>query len=145
MRLELQTPRGNASSSWIQGMERIIKIPDQEITPPSVYFNRRLFMRAAVAAGSVTASASLYRWFNPTNAVDSNKGPAVELGQLAASEEELLARGWRVAEEKTTERNILNYNNFYEFTTQKEAVAAAAANFKTDGWKIAIGGLVDKY
>ncbi len=35
-----------------------------------------------------------------------------------------------------------NYNNFYEFTTDKDAVAAAAAGFKTAGWTVSVGGLV---
>lgn len=31
---------------------------------------------------------------------------------------------------------MLNYNNFYEFTTDRDGVAAAAAGFKTDGWRV---------
>ncbi len=125
-------------------MDAIPKIPDHEITPPSVYFNRRNLLRGGLAVGSVAASASVYRWFNPTAVVKKNAGPVVEVETVLDSQEELLARGWLVDEVKTSERNILNYNNFYEFSTQKEAVAAAAANFKTDGWKIVIDGLVQK-
>jgi sulfoxide reductase catalytic subunit YedY len=76
--------------------------------------------------------------------VENNAGPVVQVEKVLDTQEELLARGWLVDEIKTSERNILNYNNFYEFSTQKEAVAAAAANFKTDGWKIVIDGLVSK-
>jgi sulfoxide reductase catalytic subunit YedY len=76
--------------------------------------------------------------------VEANSGPLVEIQQDVESDDELLKRGWRVQEEKTSERNILSYNNFYEFTTQKEAVAAAAANFKTDGWSVVVDGLVSK-
>jgi len=70
--------------------------------------------------------------------VEVNAGPVVEVDKAAESEEELLTRGWRVNEERTSERAILNYNNFYEFTTQKEGVAAAAAGFKTDGWNLVV-------
>ena len=101
-------------------------------------------MRGGVALGSVAASASVYRWFNPTAMVAENAGPAVDFKRVTGSEEELLARGWLVDEVRTSERNILNYNNFYEFTTQKEALASAAANFKTGGWQIVIDGLVSK-
>ncbi len=125
-------------------MDDFRRIPDHEVTPPSVYFNRRNFMRTGVAVGSVASSTSIYRWFNPTSVLEKNAGPTVDVDQVVESEQELLDRGWRVNEEKTSERNILNYNNFYEFTTQKEAVAAAAANFKTDGWQIVIDGLVSK-
>jgi methionine sulfoxide reductase catalytic subunit len=123
---------------------KVPSIPDHEITPPRVYFNRRSIIRAAAAAGSVTASASIYRWFNPTNTMQSNAGPVLGIEQAALSGEELIARGWRVDDEKTSEHNILNYNNFYEFTTQKESVAKAAANFKTDGWQLTVDGLVNK-
>jgi sulfoxide reductase catalytic subunit YedY len=39
---------------------------------------------------------------------------------------------------------ITTYNNYYEFSSDKEAVAGLAANFKTDGWKVEVGGLVNK-
>ena len=47
-------------------------------------------------------------------------------------------------EDKTPESSVIRYNNFYEFTTDKEAVAQAAADFNTDGWQIVIDGLVNK-
>src|SRR5581483_5567145 len=37
-----------------------------------------------------------------------------------------------------------HYNNFYEFSTDKEAVAEKAANFKTDGWTVSVEGLCNK-
>ncbi len=125
-------------------MEPIPKIPEDEITPPTLYFNRRSLMRAGAVVGSAVATASIYRWFNPTSTMDASTGAAVELQKSTESESELLAKGWRVDEPMTSERNILNYNNFYEFTTQKEAVAAAAAQFKTDGWQLEVDGMVNK-
>lgn len=131
-------------------MSDIPKIDPREVTPPDLYvnrhkyFNRRNAIQAAVAAGSVTATASLYRWFNPTRTLDSAAAPLKELKQTEATKEDLVARGWWVNEALTSERNILNYNNYYEFTTQKDAVALAAANFKTDGWKLTVDGLVNK-
>jgi sulfoxide reductase catalytic subunit YedY len=44
----------------------------------------------------------------------------------------------------TSFRDITNYNNFYEFSTDKAGVAPAAADFKTDGWKVVVDGLVAK-
>ena len=37
---------------------------------------------------------------------------------------------------------ISNYNNYYEFTSDKEAVAGLATNFKTGNWKVKISGQV---
>ena len=114
------------------------------ITPPSLYFNRRGILNAGIALGSVAATASAYRWFNPVTNVIHNAGTVVATNDAEESEEQRLAKGWLVREDKTAEKYILNYNNFYEFTTQKEAVAAAAANFKTEGWEIVVDGLVSK-
>ncbi len=36
------------------------KIPDSEIPPPQVYFNRRQLLCAGILAGSAAASAALY-------------------------------------------------------------------------------------
>jgi sulfoxide reductase catalytic subunit YedY len=44
----------------------------------------------------------------------------------------------------TSYKDITNYNNFYEFSTDKEAVASAAAGFVTRPWTIEVGGLVGK-
>jgi sulfoxide reductase catalytic subunit YedY len=125
-------------------MEDIPKISKDEITPPALYFNRRGFLRAGAVAGSAVATASVYRWFNPARMIDVASTQAVELEATTETEEELIARGWRVNEISTPELSILNYNNFYEFTTQKEAVATVAKNFKTDGWQLTIDGMVNK-
>jgi len=125
-------------------MADIPKIPESEITPHNVYFNRRDFMRAGIAAASALATATVYRRLNPRMLVSANSVPIAGLQQATESEDELLSRGWRVNEDKTSEDSILSYNNFYEFTTKKEGVAEAARNFKTDGWKLVIDGMVNK-
>ncbi len=115
-----------------------------QVTPPELYFNRRQWMRASAAVGSVVATAGLYRWFNPVAKKGVPTAPIEAIAAPSESREELLARGWGVDEPSTAEISIVNYNNFYEFTTSKEAVASVAAGFKTDGWQIVIDGLVDK-
>jgi sulfoxide reductase catalytic subunit YedY len=37
---------------------------------------------------------------------------------------------------------ITNYNNYYEFTTDKEGVARLSADFVTSPWQVEVGGLV---
>jgi sulfoxide reductase catalytic subunit YedY len=39
---------------------------------------------------------------------------------------------------------ITNYNNYYEFTTNKERVASLAEKFDSTGWQIEVSGLVHK-
>jgi sulfoxide reductase catalytic subunit YedY len=54
------------------------------------------------------------------------------------------ATGFQVAEAQTSLQDITHYNNFYEFSTDKERVASAAANFETKGWQVSVEGLVRK-
>ena len=125
-------------------MESVPRIPDREITPPELYFNRRRLLKSGLAAASVVATASIYRRFNPVAAPQVDAQPLGELKPAQVSEDERLARGWLADDELTPESKILNYNNFYEFTTSKTGVGYAARDFKTDGWKIEINGLVAK-
>ncbi len=41
-----------------------------------------------------------------------------------------------------TFQDITNYNNYYEFTTDKEGVAPLSKNFKTTPWDVEVSGLV---
>ena len=125
-------------------MDDVPKISEREITPPHLYFSRRSLLRTGVSIGSAIATASVYRWFNPERLTNVASSETVEVQATSETEEELIARGWRVNEPATAELSILNYNNFYEFTTQKEAVAAVAKDFKTDGWQLVVDGLVNK-
>jgi sulfoxide reductase catalytic subunit YedY len=42
----------------------------------------------------------------------------------------------------TSFEGVTNYNNYYEFTTDKEQVAFLAKDFKTSPWTVEVGGLV---
>ncbi len=113
--------------------------PDDDITPPEIYFNRRKLLRGGLLVGTAAATAGLYRLVNRVgNEVTKTK----ELGSVTAADD-AANLGFRVhGEESTSLADITNYNNFYEFSTDKEAVAAKAAGFDTQNWKIDVGGLV---
>jgi sulfoxide reductase catalytic subunit YedY len=49
-----------------------------------------------------------------------------------------------VDEPKTSFTAVTHYNNFYEFTTDKDRVAERAAGFVTKGWQVSVEGLVHK-
>jgi len=112
------------------------RISDREITPHHIYLNRRQFMRAGLLAATVVSTAGLYRKLNRVS-FDATEMPPLT-GLVTAPHE----HGFWVDEPLTPRESILNYNNFYEFSTDKDGVADASAGFKTDGWRVAVGGLV---
>jgi sulfoxide reductase catalytic subunit YedY len=124
-------------------MKETNRIPSSEITPPQVYWNRRAFMRAGLAAASVALTGLVYRRLNSVEmtAVDT---PALPDLIPAPATAEGIARGVYVDEPRTSLDSIANYNNFYEFTTNKEGVAQASAGFHPKPWQVAVQGMVHK-
>ena len=124
----------------------LIKKPDDikssEITDQQVYLNRRLFMRGAVLAGSVAATGLLYRKLNPPPAVVEER-PKIA-GVVTQPSDDAMRKGFRVNEAQTSFEDITNYNNFYEFSTEKRSVASASRGFITRGWTVEVGGMVNK-
>lgn len=112
-------------------------IKSSEITPENVYLNRRAFIRAGLLAGTTLATAGLYRRINTPPA------PEVETAKIEniVQPKEIPA----AADEKLNSfEDITNYNNYYEFSTTKTAVAREAKDFVTRPWTIEVGGLAQK-
>ena len=100
-------------------------------------------MQTGLATVSVFATGATYRWFNPHIKI-VNAGPKVVVEKPVEDVVDLAKQGFTLDEEWTPEEQIISYNNFYEFTTNKQLVAIQAKDFKTDGWQIKIDGLVKK-
>ncbi|SMC26680.1 sulfoxide reductase catalytic subunit YedY [Andreprevotia lacus DSM 23236] len=94
-----------------------------EITPESVYLNRRQLM--AAGAGLVAASVL------PT---------ARAAGELAYKPGRYNVGG----EEKNTFEQITHYNNYYEFGTDKDDPARNAGTLKTRPWTVRVEGACEK-
>lgn len=90
------------------------RILGSEITPETVYYNRRQFM-AASSAG--LASLAL-----PT----------------------IAKAGLQEDDEITPEDIVTQYNNFYEFGTDKSDPAAFAHEMSTDPWSVTVSGEANK-
>ena len=112
-----------------------MEIKSSEITPESVYLNRRNFIRGAALAGTTLATAGVYRYFNPP--------PPKEI-VTAEIQNITKAENFRAEDAPNSFEDITNYNNFYEFSTSKTAVARKAQDFVTSPWSIEVGGLVQK-
>jgi sulfoxide reductase catalytic subunit YedY len=107
-------------------------VRSSEITPEAVYLNRRMFMKAAGAAGVSALLAACGVVESPKPTATSPAGLTTE-----ATTDEL-------GNPLNTYEQITNYNNFYEFTTDKTRVNPLSQNFKTSPWSVEVGGLVNK-
>ncbi len=124
----------------------LIKKPEEikssEITDQRTYLNRRSFIRAAVLAGTATATTLVYRGLNHPPAETPLGEKLVTSAELP--NDEAVQRGYRTQEALTPFEEITTYNNFYEFDTSKGGVAYATERFITRPWTVAVGGLVHK-
>jgi methionine sulfoxide reductase catalytic subunit len=107
-----------------------VPIRSSEITPKQVYLSRRDFMKAA----TVTASAALLAACAPS--VTETPQNAAPVPKSTATDD--------LGDKVNTYEDITNYNNYYEFTTDKQGVAGLAKDFKTTPWTVEVGGLVNK-
>ena len=106
-------------------------IRSSEITDPQLYLDRRRFLGAAtglLAAASLPA-ALLY----PEVGRAARRLPPFTRSQRYTTDEAL-----------TDYEDITHYNNFYEFSTDKEEVAERARHFRTEPWSVVIDGEVEK-
>jgi sulfoxide reductase catalytic subunit YedY len=117
-------------------------VTKDEVTDKGVYLNRRLFIRGAVLAATVSATALLYRQLNRPP-VESPKGERLA-NVIKPQDEEAIRKGFKVSDPLTSFDDITNYNNFYEFSTDKDEVAHTAKGFVTRPWTVAVEGLVNK-
>ena len=109
------------------------KIPSSEITPEHLYRSRRRFLKGALlAAGAAALTACAPRQFTeiitptPQSASPVTLDLRDELGDPATSFDA-----------------VTNYNNYYEFTYSKEAVAKLSSGLITFPWTITVDGLVN--
>jgi sulfoxide reductase catalytic subunit YedY len=115
-------------------IKKAADILSSEITPQNVYLNRRTFLAGATAAGAaVAAGVGLRRMVSP--------GTAAQAGNKIDG---IRKSGLSTTETVTPFKDVSNYNNYYEFSTDKYQPAALAKNFRTRPWKVTIDGLVQK-
>src|SRR6478752_2744551 len=119
------------------------QVSSSEITPLSVYRNRRAFMKAGLAVTSVLTTGWIYRRLNRPGSAEVDTPPLSGLRTPPAGHAGI-ASGFRVDEPMTLLRGVSNYNNFYEFTTDKETVSATAVGFVSKPWQVAVGGMAHK-
>ena len=110
-------------------------IPSSEITPKSSFLNRRKFITGAAATGAAIA-AGLYLREHDGHA-EAAVAIGVKLSGISKSQ-------YSTTEKPNSFKDITNYNNYYEFSTDKYEPNGLAQNFRTHPWSVAIEGLVKK-
>jgi sulfoxide reductase catalytic subunit YedY len=108
------------------------EIPSSEITPKSVFMNRRRFMAAAAATGlAAVAGETASHLLRPASAEAAEDKLTTVKSQYSTTGVTL-----------TSFENITHYNNFYEFGVNKDDPAKNAWRLKTRPWTIQVEGLV---
>ena len=107
------------------------KIYPFEITSERVYLSRRDFLKGmgvAAASGLVLAACG-------------GRDLAAEI-QVVPEDLQVSATSDKLGNPLTPYKAITNYNNYYEFSTNKESVARLAEDLVTSPWSVMVGGLV---
>ena len=100
-----------------------VPVRSSEITPHSVYLSRREFIKAAgLMAGSALLAAC---------------APGSDMTAFPVKEDEL-------SDPANSFEEITGYNNYYEFSENKEVVRRLAQDFKSHPWTVEVYGLVNK-
>ncbi len=115
-------------------IKRRCDIKGSEITDKKVYLNRRQFLMGA----SVTAAAVATGLVLPAVTVQSDKGPS------GAKLDGVRKSPFSTDEEKTPFKDITNYNNFYEFGTDKYSPAKYAKSLVIRPWTVAVEGEIKR-
>ena len=104
-----------------------------DITPKNIYFNRRNFLRGLGIAG---AAAVVGERFASILSPSTNVYAGTKLTTVKSA--------YAVDEKISSYNDVTHYNNYYEFSTEKEEPADLAKNFKSRPWTVTIDGLVPK-
>ncbi len=103
------------------------ELPEAEVTPESIYCQRRTLLKAA---GYTLALGA----FAPFSAIAATAGFPSHLNPKYNGKDLKL----------TKEHLVTSYNNFYEFSFDKDGVVSKAKDFKTEPWTLEIAGMVQK-
>jgi sulfoxide reductase catalytic subunit YedY len=105
-----------------------------DVTPKSVYLNRRKFLQAmGIVGATATAGKGLFDLAFPSQSAFA----ATKFTGLAKSP-------FSTTEKQNSYEDVTHYNNFYEFGTDKGDPAKNSKNFNTSSWTVSVEGEVGK-
>jgi len=109
------------------------QIPSSEITPERLYrafMDRRRFLKTVAGVGAAASVYGLADLALPFPAFGAPSFTGVRRSPLSTDEAQ------------TSFRNVTPYNNYFEFSTEKDAPATLAKDFQPRPWPVAIEGEV---
>lgn len=118
----------------------MIKIKSSEITPEHIYLSRRKFM---VGIGALAASSAILAACGPAGNAPVSEASENNGEDAPDQALEVSAGADELGDTLTSFEAITHFNNYYEFTTDKEGVAELAQNFTTEPWTVEVSGLVN--
>ena len=104
-----------------------------EITSRDLYLNRRKFLAGLGLSAVAAAGLGTKELFSPSAKAIADENSAG-----------LQKSPFSTTEKLTPMNDVTHYNNYYEFSTEKEEPAKLAKNFKTSPWTLSIAGAVPK-
>jgi len=113
-----------------------VPIRSSEITPYSQYLSRRDFLKAA---GIVTGGALLAACAPKATQTAAPASGAVSTNPPAAVDNQTDELG----DPLNSYEDITNYNNYYEFSLEKESVAPLSKDFNPTPWTVEVTGMVN--
>lgn len=108
-------------------------IPSSEITDKELYLDRRAFLASAAAAGAALAVG-----------IGVKELAAPRLRASAATKLPFKPSTFSTSEKQTPLNDVTHYNNYYEFSTDKEGPAELSKNFRTRPWTVKVEGACKK-
>ncbi len=115
------------------------KIHPSEITPEHLYLSRRKFI---TGVGALAATAVALKACSPAGTAAPTASPVATQLPTATLLPPPAANADELGNTLTSQDAITNYNNFYEFTVDKQQVAKLSQDFRTSPWQVEVGGLV---
>ncbi len=112
------------------------EIPERDATPEALYRSRRRFLQGAAVVGAGVAGLGLTGW--------SELLAPAPVAQVLPPMPAPRNNKYTVERPITSETIVGRYNNFYEFTTDKERVWRLAGSLRSRPWEIQISGEVEK-
>jgi sulfoxide reductase catalytic subunit YedY len=116
------------------------KIQTSEITPEHIYLSRRDFLKSM---GIISGTAMLLAACKPENTDSTLPTASENMPTTDTATPSSGAMTDELGDPLNSFEDITNYNNYYEFSTDKARVASLSSGYPTSPWEVSVGGLVN--